>query len=156
LEVLEKDGRSMSAVNSDWSVGRQNAEEMKRPTDRASAILWLLVHQSGPLPFYGVLVANLAAVPRLDAETKASRETQPRNRVRQIVKVAGGAIPIFVALGRKRKNRSRTISWVQIVRLNQLAGGRWSDSDWLSVRKWSKKNGTAASNPIQRSEVLKK
>jgi hypothetical protein len=37
-------------------------------------------------------VAILAAVLRLDAETKAGRETQPRNRARQIVKVAGDCV----------------------------------------------------------------
>jgi hypothetical protein len=76
---------------------------MKRLIDRATTILWLLL-------------AILAAVPRLNAETTVSRETQPRNRTRQMMEVAGGAIPILVVLRRKRKYRSQMIITVQVAR----------------------------------------
>jgi hypothetical protein len=42
----------------------------------------------------------------------------------QMVEVAGRAIPILVALGRKRKNRSRAGILVWILPPRQLAGGR--------------------------------
>jgi len=65
---------------------------MKRPTDRATAIRRLLVPRTGPSSFHRFLLMILAAVLRLDAETRASREMQPRNRARQMVEVAGDCI----------------------------------------------------------------
>jgi hypothetical protein len=50
------------------------------------------------------LLAILAAVLPFDAETRVNNKTQPRNQGRQMVDIAGGIIPILVALGRKRKN----------------------------------------------------
>jgi homoserine kinase len=66
----------------------------------------------------------LVAVPQFDVETTASRETQPRNRARQMVNVAERVIAILVALGKKRKNRSRTIILARIAIPRQLADSR--------------------------------
>jgi hypothetical protein len=60
------------------------------------------------------LLAILVAVLSLDAETRASHKTQPRNQGRQIVDIVGRIIPILVALGRKRKNWSQMIILVRI------------------------------------------
>jgi hypothetical protein len=61
-----------------------------------------LVPPNGPLPLHRVLLAILMAMPRSYAETRASREMQLRNRVKQMEDVAVGVPQILVALGRRR------------------------------------------------------
>jgi hypothetical protein len=104
VEAPEKVSRSKAAINGESSVRRPNTEGMKRPTDHPIAIPRLSLRPSGALPFHGVLAVILATVPQSDAETRDSRETQPSNRTRQMVNVAGYVIPILAALGKKRKN----------------------------------------------------
>jgi hypothetical protein len=91
-----------------------NTEGMKLLTDRATAVARLLAGSSGRLPFHGVFLTILVSAPRSDAVTKARRETQPMNRVRQMVEVTGRAIPILVPWGGKRHNHSQVIilAWI--------------------------------------------
>jgi hypothetical protein len=107
---------------------------MKRPTDCSTAVLRLLVRRRGSLSFRGVLLAILAAMLRLDAETQISRETQPRNWARQMEEVVGGAIAILIALRRKKNSCTRAVLLAWIARptsshaADEWQGGR-SDSD---------------------------